>query len=547
MAARTQRALVRAAAALATLSSVSLLQPVTASPTDAPPISRVRRPEPPAPRFVFGTGTPARSHVDRLAGLRASREATTLTGGSAAEPAGTDEPRRLAPVQSLSFEAIPRTGGNWPADPIGAKGVSSIVTAVNAHTAVYALDGSTLLAPTSLSSFVAFPGGTQLYDPKVVFDQYTSNFVLSYLAVNDAQRRSRIVLATIPDSTAADISTWCFIKIPGDGVDGNGRQWSDYPGLGYDMNAVTVTANAFHFKTQRFAYAQILRFPKDTFYDPSCTQTALYRRFSGRATRNPDGSKAFTIQPAASVGPEATSQYLVSYERRQEVSAVVLWRMHDTPNGLRLERVALPVAKASISPYGTQRGGTLRNADTWWDPGDLRLINAYYDSATGNLYTAHVIAKDIKPDVNTGGYGEAAIRWYEIVPGSAPSEAEVQRIGIVGTPETDAGWPTIATDGAGNVFIAYNRASAVRGTREYLSAWAAEIPVGTKEAELLLLWSGEARMEAVPGPERWGDFNGINRDPVDPAVMAMVNQFAESDGGGATQDWQQTVHLVSHG
>jgi len=30
-------------------------------------------------------------------------------------------------------------------------------------------------------------------------------------------------------------------------------------------------------------------------------------------------------------------------------------------------------------------------------------------------------------------------------------------------------------------------------------------------------------------------------------VMAMVNQFAESDGGGATQDWQQTVHLVSHG
>lgn len=540
---RTRRSLVLAATCVAVVSTIPSVPTVTAVPVEASSPGRARQPQPPAPRFVFGTGAPARSRVEPVAGLRASREVSTAPGA----PAVTDEPGRLAPFAGLGFEAIPRTGGNWPADPIGAKGVMSVVTAVNTHTAVYAPDGTALLAPTSLASFVPFPAGTQLFDPKVVYDQYANTFVLAYLAVHDAGRRSWIVLATIPDATAADPSTWCFMKTPGDGVDGNGEQWSDYPGLGYDLNAVTLTANAFHFKTQRFAYAQIVRFPKDTFYDPTCTQTVLFQRFSDRATRNPDGSKAFTIQPAASVGPDATSQYLVSFQRRMRFSVVVLWRIRDTASGQRLSRVALRVPRASISPYGTQRGGSLRNPDSWWDPGDLRLINAFYDSAVDRLYTAHVIAKNLRPDEETGGYGEAAIRWYEIVPGTEVSEAVVRRVGLIGTPETDAGWPTIASDGDGNVFVTYNRASAVSGTKEYLSAWAAEVPVGTREPDVVLLWPGEARMEAVPGPERWGDFNGINRDPVDPAVMAMINQFAESDGAGTTQDWQQTVHLVSHG
>jgi hypothetical protein len=95
--------------------------------------------------------------------------------------------------------------------------------------------------------------------------------------------------------------------------------------------------------------------------------------------------------------------------------------------------------------------------------------------------------------------------------------------------------------------VTFSRASGVRGTAEFLSAWVAEIPLGTRTAELSLLWPGEARMEAVPGPERWGDYNGISRDPDDPSVLVLVNQFAESDGQPPTRDWQQTVNLVSHG
>ncbi|HVH54398.1 MAG TPA: hypothetical protein VNA32_09740 [Actinomycetota bacterium] len=204
--------------------------------------------------------------------------------------------------------------------------------------------------------------------------------------------------------------------------------------------------------------------------------------------------------------------------------------------------MALPVAKVTISPYGTQAGGGLNNSNSLWDPGDLRLVNAFYDPDLRRVYAAHVIFKNLRPDAVTGGYQEAAIRWYEVAPGASLKASAVTRHGVVGTPETDAGWPVVATDGLGTLFVTYSRASAVTG--EYLSAYVAEIPAGSTVAEITLLAAGDARMEAVRGPERWDDFNAISRDPLNPAVMAVVNQYAKSDGSGPTEDWQETVDLV---
>jgi hypothetical protein len=51
-------------------------------------------------------------------------------------------------------------------------------------------------------------------------------------------------------------------------------------------------------------------------------------------------------------------------------------------------------------------------------------------------------------------------------------------------------------------------------------------------------------MEAIPGPERWGDYAAVSRDPTDPNFVAVVNQYALDDGSGTTLDWQQTVHVV---
>ncbi|MFB3737502.1 MAG: hypothetical protein ACE14W_00880 [Candidatus Velamenicoccus archaeovorus] len=542
--------IVRAITIAAAVSALSLVAPTDAASVPAEPstasavVGSRGRSFVPAPTVVLGEGTAPLARGPYPAWSDRHRLARVARPGSAsarpAVPPATDRP--LAPVAGLHFDAIRRIGPNWPADPSGAIGHGWIFTAVNTSYALYDRAGAAVIPPTSFEPFFTYPSATQVFDPKVVYDPYGQMFVLVYLAVNDRLERSWIQLVTVPDATADDQATWCARRIRADQVPGHGRRWADYPGLGFNADRVVVTTNQFDFDDLAFDYAQILSFPKASLSD--CTQPTTFDRFARAATTNPGGSPAFTIQPAQSAGTPTETQYLLSFQRTRRSSSLVVWRLAMGSTGPRLTRAALPVERVSIAPFGTQGGGSLRKADTWWDPGDLRLINAFYDADLDRLYAAHVIFRDLRPDPGPGGYPEAAIRWYEVAPGVRLRTSSVIRRGIVGEPQTDAGWPVVATDGAGNLFVAYSRASAVR--REFLSAWVAEIPPGTNRATSTELAPGTARFEAARGPERWGDFNGIARDPLDPSRLVVVDQYAKADGRGPTRDWQETVDVVSH-
>jgi hypothetical protein len=191
-----------------------------------------------------------------------------------------------------------------------------------------------------------------------------------------------------------------------------------------------------------------------------------------------------------------------------------------------------------MPPPGTQGGGSLTDEETWWDTGDARLINAFYDVDRGALYAAHAVFKDLTPDTATGDYVESAIRWYEVKPAGRLSRSSMDRIGTFGTPETDAGWPSIASDGSGNVYVTYSRASQPAG--EFLSAWVAQIPPGSTTATPFLLAPGTATYDAIGGLERWGDYTAIGRDPVDGSYVAVFNQYAAS-----STSFQQRVDVVT--
>lgn len=449
--------------------------------------------------------------------------------------------RRAAPAvpsATLGFDAIPRIGGNWPADPTGALGDSAFLTAVNTSFAVYDRTGQAILGPDPLRPLFPLPSGTQVFDPKVVYDQYRDTFVLAFLAVNDGRERSWILLVAVPDETADDISTWCGAQIEGDRTDGDGRQFADYPGLGFDRDHVVVSTNQFDFETDGYRGAQVISMPKNRLYD--CRKALTVKTFAGGDTRNPDGSLAFTLQPATTVG-SGNYQYLLSFQDGRP-NFIVLWRLRETRDGLALQNTAIEVGRVSIGPYGTQGGGDLNAPNTWWDPGDLRLTNAFADLPDSHVYGAHVVAENLRPDPQTHGYVEAVVRWYEVRVKPQLRRSSVSRVGTIGAPEVDVGWPAIGTDAEGNVFVTYSRASAP--LEEFLSAWVARIAPGKTASVSLLLASGAARMEAVPGPERWGDYSAISRDPLDPGLLAVVNQYAVDDRAGTTLDWQQTVHVV---
>lgn len=483
-----------------------------------------------------------------VGGYRTSLE--TLASGKSGKKSGKKEPlgagARSSPASASSptsvqaFSGIPQIEGFEPGDPTGAIGASFFLTAVNTRYAVWNLDGSQAVAPSLLGTLTHQDDGMDIFDPKIVYDAYRATFVMVYLAQRDSPHRSVIVVTAIPDTTADLVDTWCTTTIQGDQVDPDLPTWADYPGLGFDRGRVVITTNEFTFPTSfaRFVDAQVLAIKKDPLYDCNAP-SVIGDVFAGQATRNEDGSKAFTIQPAQSVGSNPRAEYLLSFEGPGRGSFLTLWRLRASSKGLRLKRTTLGVGRVAGNVVGTQAGGSLTDLDTAWDTGDQRLTSAWYDADRNALYAAHNVAKDLVPDTVTGNYLESVVRWYEIRPAGRIGRSRITRRGIVGAPETDAGWPAVATDGTGNLFVTFSRGSEPLG--EYISAWAAEIPPGSTSATLTELVPGTAIHNAIRGIERWGDYTGIDRDPADPSRIAMINQIAVPN-----DEWQQTVNVVTH-
>ena len=502
------------------------------------PDAGARRPTVPRTRTFAPVPTSRPEHVQPMAPGTSFRRLANGRIAWRAPEGSVRTPPTAAPSQTLGFDAILRLERTWPANPTGALGDSFFVTAVNSALAVYDRAGAPVWGPNPLGLLFPLPSGTEVFDPKVVYDQLRGQFVVVSLAVNEPREKSWILLIAIPDPAAGDIGTWCGALIEGDRSVGDGRQFADYPGLGYDRDHVAVTTNQFDFATDAYRGAQLISMRTREVYD--CGRKLRVETIAGADTRNPDGSLAFTIQPATTVG-SGNSLYLLSFQD-DRADSVVLWRLRDSGGRLVLQNTAIRVSKVSIGPYGTQGGGSLSAPNTWWDPGDLRITNAFADLTRSRVYGAHVIARDLRPDTVTGDYVEAVIRWYEIEVAPELGRSRVKRTGTIGQAEADVGWPAIGTDGNGNVFVTYSRASAPLD--EFLSAWVALVAPGRTAGGSTLLAAGSARMEAVPGPERWGYYAAISRDPVDPTLVVLVNQYAVTDGSGTTRDWQQTVHVV---
>jgi hypothetical protein len=518
-----------------TLAVAAFATPATGRDSDGGPqvrraVARVSgRPVDHAPRpFRASLSDPRTSAIGAKLGRVAGADVTDGTGGRA--PA--------APVVLSGFDGIGDIDNTTPADPTGALGDTWFFTAINVSWALFDRAGTPVLGPEPLTSVDPSLTGEFVFDPKIVYDQYNDTFVLAFLLVDFSPRRSRIVVTTIPNATANDTTTWCTTIVKGDQLAGDGAQWADYPGLGYTTDRVTVTTNQFGFGEDfPFRYAQILSFDKTELYDCTVADPSV-DVLSGGRTRNLDGTPAFTLQPAQTVGVAGTDQFLLSFEPRGRRSFNTIWRVRPTATGVSLKKATIQTG-ATKPPLLALQGGAPDpfDPDFWWDAGDFRLVNAFYDADRNRLYSAHTVRKNFRPDIMFDGYIEAAIRWYEIEPADSLRASDLLRKGVIGESEVELGWPVVATDELGNLFVTYNRASFTFD--EFLSAWIATIPPGSRTPSELVLVAGEGLYDVSRGPERWGDFNAIGRDPVLGTVVFAINQYAT-----ATNRFQQSVHTT---
>ncbi|HEX6399056.1 MAG TPA: hypothetical protein VF108_01125, partial [Actinomycetota bacterium] len=375
------------------------------------------------------------------------------------------------------------------------------------------------------------PAGVDDFDPKVVYDPYDQVFLVAFLSATAQQ--SFISIVVIPEGAEDDDTQtgWCTLHMSGDQVSGNGKQLADYPMLGLTGDRVTLTTNQFSFDSLAFRYVQVVSIRKTHLYDCAVDPVPI-KVFSRTQTKDPDGSRAFTIVPAISNGGDPTTQFMTSIDYNGSTGKLILWRLKQANGVLRLTRAQVASSSMRFPPFGFQCGST-SNANTWWDTGDLRLTSAFWDGDLGRLYTATSVLGN-----RGGGEIESLVKWWEIDPAGSLPSSDVLRTSTVGAANRDAGWPSVATDGDGNLWINYARG----GLSECLSAYAARITPGNRAASSVLVRTGEARYEASAGdPERWGDYTAIARDPVSPTVVAVYGAYALDDGAAPTDLWQQTI------
>lgn len=439
-----------------------------------------------------------------------------------------------------SFDGLGNLNGLSPGDPTGAGGDSHVVVAVNTSVAVYSRMGVLEAGPFNLEDTV--PGSLSfVFDPKVVYNQFTDQFVLVFLGINDrfSPSVSRIYVVSMPDATAATPATWCAREVDGDQQSGDGMQWADYPGVGYDQDRVYVATNQFGSVSGWFG-AQIIAL--DNAGLTNCASPFTYEAFSTQETLLKDGRRSQSLQPATTDGLTPSPAYVLGFDARCprgrcEGDRFELFSITDTGPSLALKSKYIDAKHVEMAS-GTQKGFRLSDADSRWDTGDIRITNAFYDADRNELYAAHSIAKDL----NKGdGYVEAVAKWYEFTPGTPLNSSVLNRFGRVGQAKKDAGWPWVVTDSDGVLYVNYARASGVKGAKEFLGAWVANVQPATKAPSGSIIYgAGTGPYDPYFGPERWGDYAGGNRDPVTAGRVWLVNMTATSN----PDDFQQVVAQV---
>ena len=482
------------------------------------------------------SGGPRTTPVPRL--VRAGSDLRTNAGspgGSAARATGILAPTPLTPT----FDGVPDLQEVSPGDPTGALGETHHLAAVNVHTAFYARTGVRLGPERRLRSLDGdLPGGVSDFDPKVVYDPYRQHFLLVFASASAT--RSFLSIVTIPEGTEETPADWCTLHMSGDQVGGNGRQFADYPMIGFTENRVTVTTNQFGFDNAPFIggfrYVQVVSFGKTALYNCRVPVVPI-KVFSRTQTRDPDGSHAFTIVPTVSFGGAPMTQFMTSLDFNGSTGKLILWRLKPVNGALKLTRAHIAGGPMALPPWGRQCPGNPAGLDDNWDTGDLRLTSAFWDGGLGRLYTTTAIRGNLG-----GGTGESVVRWWEVDPHSTLKSSRVTRKGLVGAPGRDVAWPSIATDGDRKIWVNYARA----GAPECLAAYAAVIRPGTTGSASVRIRAGSGRYEYAPGAERWGDYTAVSRDPMDPSVVAVYGAYPTDDGGGsATRIWQQVVATLT--
>jgi hypothetical protein len=309
-------------------------------------------------------------------------------------------------------------------------------------------------------------------------------------------------------------------------IDGNNptNNWADYPMLGCDTQAIYISSNMFQVGGG-FQYPKLRVLNKAELYSGGTGSGHNIRWYDFWNLKNPDGSVAFTVQPAVHFrgtggNPPA---YLVN-ALWPTGNVLTMWTLSNplalwSSGTSTLAKDAINCRTYDIPPSAIQPGTTTRLVTN-----DSRLLNAIYQNVGGtqHLWTCHTSAHTWAGDSEA----RAVVQWYEI---DVPSKAVVQQ-NAYGRAGSYYFFPAIQTDISRNAYLVFTRSGASEFGQVRQTGRRVSDPANDLQSSMLVK-SGESSYTGG----RWGDYLGICRDGVDFSTVWMYGEYAGTGDTWATR------------
>jgi subtilisin-like proprotein convertase family protein len=431
-----------------------------------------------------------------------------------------------------------------PPDTVGDVGPNHYVQAVNLLFRVFDKAGLPLTAPQPISALFTAMGGRCATnddgDPIVLYDSFADRWIITQFVVSGAAPLGQcFAISQTGDPTGAYF-TYDFVM--------PNNKFNDYPKFGVWPDAYYLANNQFNLAGTAFLGVGVFALDRAKILAGDPTASYIFfdlEGFPGQVIRSMLPSDADGLNPPPAGAPNVFS-YFNANEFAGETDSLRLFNFHADfavpANSTFTERMESPLAVAPFNP------GNPAGLDDIEQPPPATSTSAL-DSISDRLmhrlqyrnYGSHQ-ALTVNHTVNVGtgntlATHQAGVRYYEL---RNTAGAYTVREQATFAPDTHNRWmASAAMDHEGNLAVGYSISSTTifPGIR-YAGRVAAD-PLGG-------LFQGEATLQAgsfsqTSTASRWGDYSGMNVDPVDDCTFFYTQEYYQADNPATTAEWQTRV------
>ena len=391
-------------------------------------------------------------------------------------------------------------GGYDPPDPQVAAGPGFVVEMVNLAERVWRTDTGApqLVQTTPLSDFYG-TGTDGLTDPRILWDTSSGR----WLASISNEDKSSVMLAV---SQGADpTGGWSVYSFPAGGC-------ADQPRLGVADGVIVLAADVF----QRCeGFSAVLG---DEVWVVNKQQAVEGATTVSSTTFGPDTTYS-SLQPAQSLSPTAT-EYLVGVDNPSSRAVHVLAIAGIPPAAVTMQ----PVSQPTILPLSLPPDGQQPRPNPAVRTNDDRILDAAWEG--GKLWFS----------ANTGctPAGDTTVRACARVTEVATDTLTVDWDVNLGEAKAYLYYPAIRPDASGNLVVVYGESSAHENPAVVVQG---RTPDGTFTAPVVVAQSRVPHLG-----DRYGDYFGAARDPVDPSLVWVVGETAPA--AATDEGWASAVASV---